>query len=89
MLVEQDDELRRRLSDGAAKMSPEELADLVASSYLYDDRSRTGAAGHPSLAVLDTSNVRTGLHYQLTHGSPPASITTAHGGSMRMFMEYE
>lgn len=39
--------------------------------------------------MLDTSNVRTGLHHQLIHGSLPASISTARDGSMRVFMEYE
>jgi hypothetical protein len=88
VLVEQDDEPWRRLSEGAGKMSPEELANLLASSYSYDARFADLGRG-PLLAVLDTSNVRTGLHYQLTHGSPPASVTTARDGSMRMFMEYE
>jgi hypothetical protein len=88
MLVEQDDEPWRHLSGGAAKMKPEELADLLASSYSYDTRFADLGRG-PLLAVLDTGNVRTGLHYQLKHDSPPASITTACDGSMRMFMEYE
>lgn len=88
MLVERDDEPWRRLSDGAGQMSPEELADLLASWYSYDARFAALGRG-PLLAVLDTSNVRTGLHHQLTHGLPPASITTARDGSMRMFMEYE
>jgi hypothetical protein len=86
--VEQDDEPWRRLSDGARKMSSEELADLLASSYSHDGRFVDLGRG-PLLAVPDTSNVRTGLHHQLTHGSPPASITTARDGSMRVFMEYE
>jgi hypothetical protein len=88
MLVEQYDQPWRHLSDGTATMTPEELADLLASSYSYDARFADWGRG-ALLAVLDTSNVRTGLHYQLTHGSPPASITTARDGSMRMFMEYE
>ena len=39
--------------------------------------------------MLDTSNVRTGIHHQLTHGSMPASVSMARDGSVRMFMEYE
>jgi hypothetical protein len=31
----------------------------------------------PMPAVLDTDCVRTGLHYQLSKGAPPASVTTA------------
>lgn len=88
MIVEQDDELWQRLSDGAREMSPGELADLLASSYSFDARLADLGRG-PLLAVLDTSNVRTGLHHQLTHGSPPASITAARDGSMHLFMEYE
>jgi hypothetical protein len=88
MVVEQDHEPWRRLADGARKMSPEELADLLASSYSPDVRLADLGRG-PLLAVLDTSNVRTGLHYQLSHDSLPASIGTARDGSMRMFMEYE
>lgn len=67
-------------------MSSEELADLVASSSI-DDRLELGR--RPLLAVLDTSCVRTGLHYQLRNGSPPASVTTARDGSVRLFMEYD
>jgi hypothetical protein len=69
-------------------MRPDELADLLASSYSFDTRFADLGRG-PLVAVLDTSNVRTGLHYQLTHGSLPASIGTTRDGSMRMFMEYE
>lgn len=86
--MEQANESWRRLADGARKMSPEELADLLASTYSLDARFADLGRG-PLLAVLDTSNVRTGLHHQLTHGSLPASISTARDGSMRMFMEYE
>jgi hypothetical protein len=86
--VEQDNESWRRLADGARKMSPEELADLLASSYSPDARLADLGRGL-LLAVLDTSNVRTGLHHQLAHGSLPASISMARDGSMRIFMEYE
>lgn len=65
-------------------MSPEELADLLASSYSYQGWSELSSG--PLLAVLDTSCVRTGLHYQLQNGSPPASITTAQDGSIRLLM---
>jgi hypothetical protein len=88
MVVGQDEQPWRRLSAGAGQVRTEELADLLASAYSYDARFADVGRG-PLLAVLDTSNVRTGLHYQLTHGWPPASITTARDGSMRMFMEYE
>jgi hypothetical protein len=43
----------------------------------------------PVPAVLDTDCVRTGLHYQLTKGAPPASVTTARDGMIRLFMEYD
>jgi hypothetical protein len=52
-------------------MSPEELAELLASSSTYDDYFEI--AHTPLPTVLDTSCVRTGLHYQLENGSPPAS----------------
>lgn len=39
--------------------------------------------------VLDTACVRTGFHYQLSIGSPPASVTTARDGTVRLFMEYD
>ena len=86
--MEQDNESWQRLADGARTMSPDELADLLASSYSFDARLADLGRG-PLLAVLDTSNVRTGLHHQLSQGSPPASISTARDGSMCMFMEYE
>jgi hypothetical protein len=59
-------------------LSPEELAALL------DDR-----AGRPLPAVLDTACVRTGLHYQLSNGTPPASVTTARDGKIRLFMEFD
>lgn len=43
----------------------------------------------PLPAVLDTACVRTGLHYQLRNGTPPASVTTARDGKIRLFMELE
>lgn len=73
---------------GAARtMNPEELADLLARSYSHPGWSEL--SNGPLLAVLDTSCVRTGLHYQLRNGSPPASITTARDGSIRLLMEYD
>ncbi len=73
---------------GAARtMSPEELAEVLANSYSFDSYVELGR--RPLLAVLDTSCVRTGLHYQLQNGSPPASVTTAQDGSVRLFMEYD
>ena len=44
-------------------------------------------SGTPTLAVLDTSCVRTGLDYQLKNGIPPASVRTAQDGLIRLFME--
>ena len=69
-------------------MTPEELAALLAAPYSADPRYRD-LHGGPLLAVLDTSCVRTALHYQLTHGSPPASLRSAQDGSIRLFMEYD
>jgi hypothetical protein len=45
--------------------------------------------GDGVLPAVDTSCVRTGLHYQLSNGSPPASVTTAQDGSVRVLMEYD
>jgi hypothetical protein len=79
----------RRPSRAAARtMSPDELADLLASSYSYDGRY-AGWDRRPLLAVLDTSCVRTGLHYQLKNGEPPATIRAARDGDIRLFMEYD
>lgn len=86
--MEHDNEPWWRLADAAPKMNPEELASLLASSYAFDTRY-AGLSRGPLLAVLDTSNVRTGFHHQLAHGSLPASISTARDGSMLLFMEYE
>ena len=41
----------------------------------------------PAPAVLDTSCTRTGLHYQLTQGKVPASVSAAQSGQIRLFME--
>ncbi len=71
----------------ARTMTPEELADLLANSSFGDDWFELGR--RPLLGVLDTSCLRTGLHYQLRTGSPPASMTTARDGSVRLFMEYD
>lgn len=43
----------------------------------------------PMPAVLDTDCVRTGLHFQLSRGMPPASVSTARTGLIRLFMERE
>jgi hypothetical protein len=59
---------------------------------LLDDALDPGWAGlarRPLPAVLDTDFIRTGLHYQLRHGHPPKSVTTARRGLLRLFMEYE
>src|ERR1017187_4059525 len=43
----------------------------------------------PVPAVLDTSCVRTGLHYQLANGRQPASIDGVRSGRTRLFMELD
>jgi hypothetical protein len=63
-------------------LSPEELTELL-------DSLDSGLDHRPLPAVLDTACVRTGLHYQLRNGSPPASVTTARDGEVRLFMEYD
>lgn len=86
VLVMQADAAESQL--GAARtMSPEELADLLARFYSYPGWFELSRG--PLLAVLDTSCVRTGLHYQLRNGTPPASITTAQDSSIRLLMEYD
>ena len=66
--------------------SSEELATSLADSsgVAYFALGR-----RPLPAVLDTACVRTGLHFQLKNGCPPASVTTARDGSVRLFMEYD
>lgn len=63
-------------------LSPADLTVLL-------DSLDSGLDLRPLPAVLDTACVRTGLHYQLRNGSPPASVTTARDGEVRLFMEYE
>jgi hypothetical protein len=65
-------------------LSPEELAKLLADAEEYFDLDR-----RPLPAVLDTACVRTGLHFQLSNGFPPKSVTTAQDGVVRLFMEYD
>jgi hypothetical protein len=72
----------------ARAMTPEEMAALLARSYSYDGRY-AGWDRRPLLAVLDTSCVRTGLHFQLRHGEPPATIRAARDGDIRLFMEHD
>jgi hypothetical protein len=67
VIVEHDDESWWCFADGTRNMSPEELADLLASSCSFDARLADLGRG-PLLAVLDTSNVWTGLHHQLSQG---------------------
>ena len=69
----------------ARTMTPEELADLLASSYSYDPE----ISRRPLLAVLDTCFVRTALHHQITSGTAAASVSLAQDGSVRLFMERE
>jgi hypothetical protein len=63
-------------------LNPEELTELL-------DSLDSGLDRRPLPAVLDTACVRTGLHYQLRNESPPASVTTARDGEVRLFMEYD
>jgi hypothetical protein len=79
--VEQDNESWWCLADGTRK-SPEELADLPTSSCSFDARPADLGCS-PLLAVLDTSNVWTGLHHQLSQGWPPSSISTARDAASR------
>lgn len=85
MFMKSGDDAAR--SGTARTMTSEELADLPDRSYSLDGLWDLGSG--PLLAVLDTSCVRTGLHHQLRHRSPPASITTASDGSVRLLMAYE
>ncbi|MGH3394033.1 MAG: hypothetical protein ACRDPO_05020 [Streptosporangiaceae bacterium] len=64
------------------ELDPEELTELF-------DSLDSGLDRRPLPAVLDTACVRTGLHFQLRNGSPPASVTTARDGEVRVFMEYD
>lgn len=57
------------------------------TSYLGYLQAYRGLDRRPYLAVLDTSCVRTGLHYQLSRGAPPASVREARDQSLRLFME--
>src|SRR4051812_34729615 len=45
--------------------------------------------GMPLPVVLDTSCVRTGLHYQLVRGEPPFTVATAKNARTRFFMELD
>jgi hypothetical protein len=67
---------------------PEDLTTLV-SQMRASHAADPGLHRGPVPAVLDTDCVRTGLHYQLKNGSPPASVTTARDGMIRLFMEYD
>ena len=43
----------------------------------------------PIPAVLDTSCIRTGLHYLLVNGRLPTSVDVVRSGPTRMFMELD
>jgi hypothetical protein len=62
----------------------QEALDESPEPYRYAELYRG-----PIISILDTSCVRTGLHYQLANGQPPASVRTAKNGFIRMFMEQE
>lgn len=67
-------------------LTERELSSLVDDAF---DPGWLGLGQRPLPAVLDTDFVRTGLHYQLRHGGPPRSVTTAQRGLLRLFMEYD
>ncbi len=67
-------------------LTEEELAALLAEAQ---EVRQLGLHRGPLPAVLDTDFVRTGLHHQLSKGTPPRSVRTAGDGSLRLFMEYE
>jgi hypothetical protein len=54
--------------------------------YKAMERMTTGRR-RPIPGVLDTSCVRTGLAHQLKTGVPPASLSAARDGTVRLFME--
>ena len=66
----------------------------AALSHLDTDQHRTvrtisDLRDGPIPAVLDTSCVRTGLHYQLVNGRLPTSVDIVRSGRIRMFMELD
>jgi hypothetical protein len=65
-------------------LSDEEMAALLAKAADFG-----GVPRGPMPAVLDTDFIRTGLHVQLTKGTPPKSVQGAQDGSVRLFMEYD
>jgi hypothetical protein len=65
-------------------LGDDELAKLLAEAAVLPDLGRG-----PMPAVLDTDFVRRGLHYQLNRGEPPASVSMAQTGELRLFMEYD
>jgi len=67
-------------------LTEEELAALLADAA---DPAWSGLSSRPLPAVLDTDFVRTGLHHQLSKGTPPRSMRTARDGLLRLFMEYD
>jgi hypothetical protein len=67
-------------------LTEEELGALIDDAM---DSSWADLGRRPLPAVLDTDFVWTGLHYQLRNGGPPRSVTTAHRGLLRPFMEYD
>lgn len=67
-------------------LSQEELAALIDDAL---DPSWAGLSRRPLPAVLDTDFIRTGLHYQVSNGTPPRSVRTARDGALRLFMEYD
>lgn len=57
-------------------------SDDMSSAVLF-----AALRGRPTVAVLDTSCVRTGLGQQVNNERKPASLTTAQDGTIRLFME--
>jgi hypothetical protein len=70
---------RARPQPGGAERSSARVWELDALSL----------SSGPLPAVLDTDFIRTGLHDQLSKGTPPKSVRSVQDGSLRLFMEYD
>src|SRR5580704_12073893 len=80
------------MDSGFASWTPYEVPAIL--PRLDDARVRTLSTisdlrEGPIPAVLDTSCVRTGLHYQLANGRLPASVEAVRSSRTRMFMELD
>jgi hypothetical protein len=64
-------------------LSPDDVTRLF-----QDAIEDFGLNRRPLPAVLDSDCARTGLHYQLKKGLPPASVTTVRDGKIRLYREH-